>query len=168
MVKRLLLPLRASKTCAFLQDDRKRNARFCPVGTQARNCVLHAVISTKRTPCARGEISCIAFAQAWRSFDCAALQAASLRMTGRALHCRRLCFWKITLQKVLCSPHPSLRDTFPPRGRNGMKNCCACPTLWPSPLARGKVAAKPSDEGCPALFTRRGRTVSAARETLQS
>ena len=40
------------------------------------------VISTKRTPCARGEISCIAFAQAWRSFDCAALQAASLRMTG--------------------------------------------------------------------------------------
>ena len=41
------------------------------------------------------------------------------------------------LQKALCSPHPSLRDTFPPRGRNGMKDCCACPPPFDLPRGEG-------------------------------
>ena len=182
-------------TGGFTQDDGKRNACFCPceqakpahffrmTGSETLVFAL-TVISTKRTPCARGEISffvhyyipgmeilrlrCAPFlgscgavrltqtrvrfacksrspkakrfarfyphrhldqahtVRAWRDlfFSCITISPA-----WRSFGCAALCFWEKRCKKFLCSPHPSLRDTFPPRGRNGMKDYCACPTL---------------------------------------
>ena len=143
-------------TGGFTQDDGKRNACFCP----------HRHLDQAHAVRAWRDLFFRALLYPRHGDPSAALRSAQDDGKGAAL--LTALFLGKPLQKILCAPHPSLRDTFPPRGRNGMKDYCACPTLWPSPLARRKVAALPSDEGCPALFTRRGRTASAARETLQS